>query len=184
MTSHCTQWVCIQRSFSLWVSWTSGGARSTPYRTRCRSQRRRVQRHRQRSRWSATASPLQNVTFKQWLQHQPQRISNYTVLSLPITREQWWFPVNGEGNIFRSVFILFSGRGGLHPPSLPPPLPSLDRDPLDGDPPGLKNLMAATAAVGKHPTGMHSCSLLRTLYKGNAISLLQLRPILDDKCLF
>ena len=56
-----------------------------------------------------------------------------------------------KGNVFRGVCESFrsrigGARGGRHPPP--------DGDPLSC----YQHLVAATAAVGMHPTGMHSCS--------------------------
>ena len=74
-------------------------------------------------------------------------------------------PTAGEGNIFNSV-CLSTGRGlGRETPTLdgdPPP----DVEPLSGQtetpytqrsPLLDRHLVAATAASGTHPTGMHSC---------------------------
>ena len=69
-------------------------------------------------------------------------------------------PTAREGNIFRGICQSFCSQGvsGPSPSSgqrIPRKKPPLDRDPRNW------HLVAATAAVGMHPTGMHSCYRLQ-----------------------
>ena len=84
----------------------------------------------------------------------------------------WQLPTAREGNVFRSV-CLSTGGGGGRTPSGGRPLQEGTWDQTGSDiinP--RKEHVAATAAVGAYPTGMHSCLLLDSRWSwGSAFGL-------------
>ena len=95
-----------------------------------------------------------SVSFLWTWQYQIHKVwlwEKHMIQSLPTAR---------EGRVFKSVCYSVHRGIGQNPrrqtPSGDRP-PSRDRPPLEADSPGYWRLVAATAAVVTHPTGMHSC---------------------------
>ena len=96
--------------------------------------------------------------------------------NIKLTLKTCFFPTVREGYFFRSVWQSFCSSGGGEgvcptPPGGRPPWlqspPPPDADPLPRiqTPSGCRPLVAATAAVGTHPTGMHSCFQIHLHYQ-------------------